>query len=403
MFSIPSLLHLDQRLALPYRLFRYVYLAIRKCYSAGHQENNRAVVLKLLGMGSIIRMVSIWEENQVDITTIQLCTFRQNQEICEILGLQQTIYIHQQNPVIFLADIFRALWLIRQFRPQYLLDLERCSHAVGIFRMAGGLLTGAKTLSLNKQKDDTNEKNDWEWSLHRRTYGEAIQQATRLLTKIPLNDDESQSNRRNVRKESLVCSHKILVNVNASAYLPERRYPLSYFADLLQALQSRPVPYTFYLTGSAEERDYVQLLEDLLEQRGIEAYNVAGLWNLRELVYHLSDCRVFITNDSGPMHLATYLQIPTVALWGPTHYRYFGYKNNVYTQHISLEMPCTPCFTDPTTKVAMACGGKITCMKELHPERIARAVELGILRQPPFRTWLVPQGMKVYEFRSLEV
>jgi ADP-heptose:LPS heptosyltransferase len=401
MFSIPSLLHLDQLLALPYRLFRCVYLAIRKYYSAGHQENDRAVVLKLLGMGSIIRMVSIWEENQVNITTIRLCTFHQNKEICEILGLQQTIYIRQQNLVTFLADVFRALWLIRQFRPQYLLDLERCSHAVGIFRMAGGLLADAKTLSLNKQKDYVNEKNDQEWSLHQRTFGEAIQQATNFLTKATLND-ESQANRRDSRKESLVCSHKILVNINASAYLPERRYPLSYFADLLQALQSRPIPYTFYLTGSAEEHDYVQLLEDLLEQRGIEAYNVAGLWNLRELVYQLSDCRVFITNDSGPMHLATYLQIPTVALWGPTHYRYFGYKNNAYTQHISLEMPCAPCFTDPTTKVAMACGGKITCMKGLRPQRIARAVELGILLQPPFRTWLVPRGMKVYEFMSFQ-
>lgn len=248
---------------------------------------------------------------------------------------------------------------------------------------------------MHKQKKDEKGKNDLVWSLESRTYGEALEKISTLLVKEP-----------NLKKpaclyqETRIDKSKILVNMNASAYLPQRKYDPISFAGLIQTLHihSKEAGYQFYLTGSSEEYNYVQPIVHILKGQAIQAYNVAGKWNLQELMHQLATCKVFITGDSGPMHLAMYMQIPTVVIWGPTHYRYFGYKQNAHTKHISLNKPCSPCFTDPTTKPGYACKGQIPCLSELSPQWIAMQTENWMLQQDlSYRSWIMPRGLRPQE------
>jgi len=50
-----------------------------------------------------------------------------------------------------------------------------------------------------------------------------------------------------------------------------------------------------------------------------EMINLAGLTNLQETIYLISQCRLFISNDSGLMHVAGAMNIPTVAIFGSTN------------------------------------------------------------------------------------
>ena len=80
----------------------------------------------------------------------------------------------------------------------------------------------------------------------------------------------------------------------------------------------------------------------------------------------LKICSVFLTNDSGPMHLADSLGTPLVALFGSTDPIVTGpYRQ--HTQVIQKEVPCAPCFK-------RVCPIDFPCMKKIGVEEVTQAV-----------------------------
>ena len=95
---------------------------------------------------------------------------------------------------------------------------------------------------------------------------------------------------------------------NAKRWLPER------FA----AVAGRVAPSAVLLFGSAAERPLCETVAESLGRGGIEIRNLAGETTLREFIDLAAACRLFLTNDSGAMHVASALGVPTVAVFGAT-------------------------------------------------------------------------------------
>lgn len=72
--------------------------------------------------------------------------------------------------------------------------------------------------------------------------------------------------------------------------------------------------------GSATERPLGQAVAARLRQRGCPAINLAGETSLEDFMALASACCLFLSNDSGAMHLASVLDVPTVAVFGPTEW-----------------------------------------------------------------------------------
>jgi heptosyltransferase II len=91
--------------------------------------------------------------------------------------------------------------------------------------------------------------------------------------------------------------------------------------------------------------------------------NMAGKTSLRELISLISECDVFVTNDSGPMHLAYAVRTPIVALFGSTDPVLTGPppdgegEGNIV---ITPDIPCSPCFGRTCKKKDMECMHAIT-------------------------------------------
>jgi heptosyltransferase-2 len=117
----------------------------------------------------------------------------------------------------------------------------------------------------------------------------------------------------------------------AKRWLPER------FAEAASAIGS-PVA----LFGSAGERALCAEIEAMLSDRGIPARNFAGETSLREFIELAAACRVFLSNDSGAMHIASALGIPTIAIFGATDHVATGPTGPL--AHIIREpVECSPC------------------------------------------------------------
>jgi len=65
---------------------------------------------------------------------------------------------------------------------------------------------------------------------------------------------------------------------------------------------------------------------------------------LRQFMAVLSRCRLLICNDSGPMHIATALGVPVVAVFGPTEPAWFGPLGRDNQLVIQPGFWCRPCF-----------------------------------------------------------
>jgi len=93
-------------------------------------------------------------------------------------------------------------------------------------------------------------------------------------------------------------------------------------------------------TGGKEDIDYV---EGIIYRMSNSGFNLVGKTSLKELASLCKKCRAFISTDTGPMHLASAVQAPVIALFGPTApWRTGPYGNRNII--IRKEIPCSPCF-----------------------------------------------------------
>lgn len=109
------------------------------------------------------------------------------------------------------------------------------------------------------------------------------------------------------------------------------------------------------------------------ETGGPDVVDATGMLSLLGSAALLTRVRVLITNDSAPLHLASAMNVPTVALFGPT-VPDFGFgplasRSEVLGHEL---LSCRPCGTHGPQKCPL---GHWRCMRELAVDRVAHAVE----------------------------
>ena len=92
--------------------------------------------------------------------------------------------------------------------------------------------------------------------------------------------------------------------------------------------------------GPGEEK----MAADIEKELTIKNYqNLCGKLSIKELCEKIGGLSLFITNDSGPMHIAGVYKVPTVAIFGPTNYKETSQWQNPNFHIISKELDCAPC------------------------------------------------------------
>ena len=94
-----------------------------------------------------------------------------------------------------------------------------------------------------------------------------------------------------------------------------------------------------FVTGLPTERDVAQ---NVCDAGGERFHNAAGEMSLRELMAFLALCRLFLTNDSGAMHVAAALGTPLVAVFGSTDWVTTAPRGE-HAVIVREETACAPC------------------------------------------------------------
>ena len=134
---------------------------------------------------------------------------------------------------------------------------------------------------------------------------------------------------------------KILgINPGASYGSAKRWYPQE-FAKVASELSAE---YDIVIFGGPSEIDIAGDIEQELINSGVTNYkNLAGNTTITELINKISNLDLFITGDSGPMHVAAAFQVPTVAIFGPTKDKETSQWMNKKSIIAKKNLDCQPC------------------------------------------------------------
>ena len=132
----------------------------------------------------------------------------------------------------------------------------------------------------------------------------------------------------------------VLLNVNASDLLPQRRWPQENFAVVGKNLLNRFQNIIIVMTGAPAEKEYVQKVTDMIGHK--RCVNSSGFFSFDELVPLYSVSKMMLTNDSGPAHFASVTPLKVFVLFGPeTPNLYLPIGGNAEPFYLGL--PCSPC------------------------------------------------------------
>ncbi len=170
-------------------------------------------------------------------------------------------------------------------------------------------------------------------------------------------------------KELALGGPRFLVGFSpGAAFGPAKRWQLERYADLADRLIGA-LHADVLIFGSEAERPLAESLARMMQHTPTI---VAGKTTLRQFMALLAQCRLIVTNDSGPMHIAAALGLPVVAIFGSTNERATG-PISPRARVIKNSVDCSPCGL-------RECPIDFRCMKAVSVEEVHR-VALGLIKE----------------------
>lgn len=196
---------------------------------------------------------------------------------------------------------------------------------------------------------------------HERFYYLELLRRAGLIDALPASDEIRLQRSKSPNGKRVIGVSPGAAYGTAKRWLPER------FAEAAGALATARGA-SIALFGSKTERDLCQEVAKRLD--GQEVTNFAGQTTLSQFIDLASGCELFLTNDSGSMHIASALGVPTVAIFGATDDTTTGPtgRNARVVRH---PVDCSPC-------LLRECPIDHRCMTGVSVERVVHEA-LGLL------------------------
>jgi len=204
------------------------------------------------------------------------------------------------------------------------------------------------------------------------------------IPELVLSHNEERSMAERLAKGG-IAEGDLVIGVNpGSTYGGAKRWLPDRFADATERLCRR-------LNESGDRRTGVVILgakgeeglgSDIAARLSAPSMVLSGATTIRELMAALKRCSVLLTNDTGPMHIATAFQIPVVAIFGPTDWR----TTSPYgADHALVRHPvdCAPC-------MLLECPIDHRCMNGVSVDEVYQAAAKlvrGVRGEPVGESW----------------
>ena len=183
---------------------------------------------------------------------------------------------------------------------------------------------------------------------------------------MPIKDELGQYVDELFKKEGISPTDKILA-IHPGASCPSKIWPVERFARVCEKLSSLHNFKILILAGPKE----IHLADKVAEEIKGKTINLAGKISVSQLAGILKRCTLFISNDSGPVHIASALGTPVISIFGrnqpglsPRRWGPLG-KHDKY---LHKDIGCIQC-------LAHNCKKEFACLKAISVEDVVSAAE----------------------------
>lgn len=160
----------------------------------------------------------------------------------------------------------------------------------------------------------------------------------------------------------------IIIHPSTGGVNHPRQWPEEYFIELIKFIKGK-VKCSIILIGSKSEKE---VSNKIIKHFTSEVYDFTGETDLYETIELIKRANLFISGNTGTMHIASAFDIPLIALHGPTNPIRFGpLGKNSYV--IKSQIHCSPCLN---LGFEYGCD-KYPCMKLITPEDVLKFINLN--------------------------
>jgi heptosyltransferase-2 len=161
-----------------------------------------------------------------------------------------------------------------------------------------------------------------------------------------------------------IADQDLLVGISpGAAYGPAKRWPVERFAAI-GARAMRDWGAKVVVIGTEKEKELGQILSS---SSAPGAVNLCGMTGLGDALALIKRCQLFVSNDSGLMHVAAALKVPTVAIFGSTDSSATGPRGR-NARIVKQDMECSPCLKPE-------CTAGYRCLLAVQPEDVWKEME----------------------------
>jgi len=367
------------------------------------KDPKKILLIKLFGMGSIILAFPSINavKRKYPNSSIYFLTFKGNDELLTLTGMvseQKIFSVRVDNLFNFIMDTVRQLFILSRERIDVVIDLEffsrftavlsfaiRSKYRIGFYGFHTEGLKRGSFIDFQVNYNHTLHTSQAFFTLLK-PLGIYQEDFDPSIPRIPPTEkfrDKIMDMIKRCGGENRpeLISQWIVINANASNLISLRRWPVEHFVALINRLLDHDDSLGILLIGEKNERSDVEALKKSCKpDKTSRIMNLAGMTGITDLVglFHFSS--LFITNDSGPAHLASLTDIPNVVLFGPETpdlYSPLGGKSKC----LYLAMDCQPCVTVYNGKFS-PCHNNV-CLQRISPDSVFK-LAIESLSASPF-------------------
>jgi len=268
--------------------------------------------------------------------------------------------LRRKAKILRSKDFTLAISPHRSFRSALLLLLARIPYRVG-FRQSKGAFLFHTLANRDPLRHDV---------LRNLSILEALGISTedcRHVIDLPLIPDSKEKIRR-LLDSAGIDLNQTLVGINAGSVWATKRWSPDSFAVLIRRLK-QDLDCQIILFGGPEDAAIVAKIRELC---GTSVAMLAGKTALCDLPAAVSACHLFITNDSGPMHIAVARGVPVVAIFCATTPSLGFYPYSSKAVVVEKELSCRPCSSHGGRRCPL---GTEDCIRLIRPEHVLQAVK----------------------------
>ena len=328
-----------------------------------HQK--KILVIKLSALGDVILSIPSLRalRKKYPEAWISVLVGRKSRKIVRNCPYVNDVIVYEEPRRHRLWSLWKMAQLLAQEDFDIAVDLQnnRASHFLSFF--CGAYLRAG------------HGNGKWSFFLNRKTKGDFVslpplEHQFEVLKLIGVPAAEKQLELWTEKKEDAavesflrsqwVSPSQILVGINPGSSLrwPTKQWPVENFAKLCDELARRNIRVV--ITGSKEEGGVAEELFGLTRNKPV---NAVGATSITELVALVRRCQVFVSSDSAPMHIASAVGVPLLAIFGPTDPKRHLVPPERY-QVFWKEIQCAPCYLR-TCPIGHICMKKITVQEVL--------------------------------------